>query len=97
MSKCIEWTKGKRRGYGIKYLSSIEQQKYGQKTMQAHRYTWIQHYGDIPKELLVLHKCHNRACINPKHLHIGTMVENRQDDIKAGKDWWLDNLAKGRL
>lgn len=29
---------------------------------------------------VVRHRCHNRRCINPDHLHIGTREDNSRDD-----------------
>ena len=50
-----------------------------------HRLVWTEHHGPIPKGLLVRHLCHNKACINIKHLAIGTRKDNRQDDRDIGK------------
>ena len=92
MSKCIEWT------------GTIGADGYGKKWNairntwdQAHRVVYAEHNGDIPKGMLVRHLCHNRKCVNPEHLAIGTMKDNRQDDIDVGKDWFVgvnNNKAK---
>lgn len=31
-------------------------------------------------EQVVRHRCHNRRCINPDHLTIGSRADNKQDD-----------------
>ena len=38
---------------------------------------------------VVRHLCHNRACVYPEHLQIGTQQENRQDEyerVYSGRD-----------
>lgn len=52
--------------------------------ISAYRFSWILHNGKIPNGLLVLHKCNNRICSNPKHLYLGNNKDNAQDKIKAG-------------
>jgi len=84
MSSCIEWTGtiGKD-GYGRKWNSKRNNWD------QAHRAVYANQHGPIPKGMLVRHLCHNRLCVNIDHLAIGTMKDNRQDDVDAGKDWFV--------
>lgn len=51
----------------------------------AYRASWLIHRGEIPKGLLVLHKCHNRICTNPDHLYLGTNKDNTRDMFLAGR------------
>lgn len=78
MDNCIEWNKGKDRdGYGHK-------KKHG-KTFRVHRIVYEQNFGPIPKGLFICHKCDNPSCINPKHLFLGTPLDNVKDMINKGR------------
>ena len=81
---CWEWKASRdKAGYGRIGIDG--------KVEGAHRVSWTIHYGEIPNELWVLHKCDNRRCVNPKHLFIGTGQDNVNDMIKKGRkaygDW----------
>ena len=73
-----------------KWLGSFSSTGYGQivvngKNSRTHRVSWVLHYGDIPKRLHVLHKCDNRWCVNPRHLYLGTNLDNIKDKISRGR------------
>ena len=55
------------------------------KVIRAHRYSWELHNGKLPDELDVLHHCDNPACVNPKHLWLGTQKDNNLDRDKKGR------------
>lgn len=82
---CWIWTAGKsHNGYG-----KIEITGNGfKRTERAHRVSYQQFVGPIPKGLLVLHSCDNPSCINPDHLFIGTQKDNIRDreDKKRGNN-----------
>jgi hypothetical protein len=59
--------------------------------MNAHRYSWIIHNGQIPEKMVVMHTCDNPGCVNPDHLRLGTQRENMQDMYAKGR-----NRTKGR-
>lgn len=50
--------------------------KIGRRGIMAHRIAYEICKGDVPKDLCLDHLCKNRACINPDHLEIVTLVEN---------------------
>ena len=56
------------------------------RTVFAHRVSWELHHGKpIPAGLMIRHQCHQRCCINPHHLEIGTAQDNSDDCAKAGR------------
>lgn len=52
---------------------------------RAHRISWRIHRGTIPLGKVILHKCDNRLCSNPKHLMLGTPYDNVHDALKKEK------------
>lgn len=58
----------------------------------AHRAAWRLCFGEIPQGLLVLHECDTPLCVKPKHLSIGTYVDNRKDCLEKGRG----NAASGK-
>jgi len=42
------------------------------------------------RDRVVRHRCHNRLCVNPRHLEIGSQADNKRDDWEHwanGVDW----------
>lgn len=66
-------------GYGA---FDFEKVTYG-----AHRASYEYHNKvTIPNQLLIRHRCHTRACINPAHLRIGTHADNMNDMVISGRN-----------
>lgn len=53
--------------------------RVGNKMMAAHRVSWTLHVGEIPKNIIIRHKCDNPRCVNPEHLELGTQQDNMKD------------------
>lgn len=67
------------------------------KTIKAHRYSYLLYNGDIPDGMVVRHICHNKACVNPEHLLIGTPKDNTQDSVRDGRMSHGEDHYKAKL
>lgn len=76
---CWKWLAAKNYGYGQLGI------KRSGPCIGAHRLSWILHYGEIPHDMCVLHKCDNRECTNPEHLFLGTQRDNVLDMMMKGR------------
>ena len=74
---CWEWVGSKMQNYGMLNV--------GGKPKLASRLSWEIHYGPIPANKMVLHKCDNPSCTNPEHLYIGNQFNNMADMWNRGR------------
>lgn len=47
--------------------------------------------------LMILHKCDNKACVNPEHLYWGTQFDNMRDRSLRHPGWhWAKPTKRGK-
>lgn len=72
----IAGTKGK--GYG-------EIKSNTKKIVSAHIFSWEYHNKQkVPLGMCVMHSCDVMNCVNPKHLILGTLLDNARDAAAKG-------------
>lgn len=71
---------------------SLDHEGYGRvaagmtnRQARAHRHVWGLINGPVPKDLVVLHRCDVRCCVNPDHLSLGTASDNMRDMFNKGR------------
>lgn len=72
------------------WTASTNQKGYGRlKTTEglisAHRLSYAHYIGPIDEGMHVLHACDNPRCVNPKHLWLGTNMDNVADCMAKGR------------
>ena len=75
---CWVWTGSlMTRGYGRLWVKGRRE--------GAHRVAYEIAYGPFDKALRVLHHCDNPPCVRPKHLFLGTQLDNMRDAARKGR------------
>lgn len=78
--ECWPWTGAAARGRGVAKLAGARQQT------TAPRVAYMLATGrPIPPGLLVRHSCDVPACCNPRHLLLGTHLDNSRDMVQRGR------------
>lgn len=69
--------------WGTKDKDGYGKLKFNERYLRAQRLSLHLHKGfDLDSDLLVLHTCNRKDCVNPEHLYIGTPLANMQDKMK---------------
>jgi hypothetical protein len=85
-AKLLQNSRDEDRGFGSAcrvWLGCVNGSLYGSLTFQgitylAHRAAWLcWHQGPIPQNLVVMHLCGVRRCLNPEHLQLGSHKQNQ--------------------
>jgi hypothetical protein len=89
VGECWPWRANKNSvGYG-KFYS-------GERQVFAHRFACELVNGKTPVGMVVMHKCDNPPCCNPRHLLVGTYRDNAEDMVRKGRGNYVNN-AKRKL
>jgi hypothetical protein len=79
---CWLWTGAKDVGnYGR--LGCVLRGKH--RSLSVHRTIWEMANGPVPEGLFVCHHCDTPACVNLKHLFLGTQYDNMNDMVRKGR------------
>lgn len=65
--------------------------RIGNKFYYSNRIAWFLSNKSDPSSLLVCHSCDNPKCCNPKHLFLGTHLDNMNDSVNKGRRSVLPN------
>jgi len=89
--ECWIWTVGTGGdGYGQFWYDGV--------LYRAHRISYEYFNGPIPEGLIVRHKvCHNRLCVNPFHLELGTHQDNSDDKVREGRQAKGENNGNSKV
>ena len=72
------------------WLGTLDNDGYGRfnfdsKQSSAHRFSAKYLGNNVIDKMIVCHKCDNPQCVNPDHLFVGTIQDNKNDQIRKGR------------
>lgn len=85
INECWEFNTAKDKdGYAKFWINELN------RSIPAHRASYILYKGEFDKNLIVCHTCDNPCCVNPNHLFLGTQKDNMTDKV------FKNRQAKGK-
>jgi len=99
-SGCWNWTASTFKDNGYPQIVDFSSGK--RVNRRGNRVAYELFNGPIPSNKSILHSCHNKLCVNPKHLRIGTHQDNMDDKVNAsrqvkGEDVFLSVLTEKQV
>jgi hypothetical protein len=92
--ECWAWTGNRnKQGYGQLKACCCGSET----TVRAHRLSWMIHFGTIPDGMDVCHTCDTPPCSNPKHLFLGTDLDNALDKVRKGRQMRHERHTSAKL
>ena len=77
-NECVEW-------HGSCTSDGYGQVRHGKLMLKAHKESYRRAKGDLPQGEVVRHVCNNPKCFNADHLTSGTVQDNSDDMVRAGR------------
>lgn len=78
--ECWNWIAKAKHPYGYGRMTA------GRRiNLKAHQVGWALQNGPIPDGKSILHSCDNPSCCNPRHLFLGTQLDNMGDAKAKGR------------
>ena len=71
----------------IQPFTKYAHMSYRGEQWSIHRLAYRLTRGEIPNDMNVLHSCDVRHCCNPEHLRLGTISDNKQDELARGRNY----------
>lgn len=93
--ECWPWTSSTRNGYGV--LQTLHVKPGPRRKRLAHRIAFYLSTGTDPLDLKVCHSCDNPPCCNPRHLFLGTSIDNRMDCVHKKRHNFGETHGRHRL